>query len=190
MTYPCDLVAERLALGEPLGADGDAHVAACPACARLVRLPAMVAATAREPEPGPGFSSRMQVGARAALGARRRARVASLTLATAAAVLVGGVIVTRGRHHDEQPSTMARYTDPQPLSLPGEHHDSQNHEHARDHAPQPVTAAPLDDDELATHLVRIADVDGALQPTRAWRRAEAPLAPYHQLLVHVRQGAH
>lgn len=184
MKYLCDLVAERLACGEPLGEDGDTHVAACPACARLVRLPAMVASTAREPEPGPGFVSRMQLGARDELAARRRTRVAALTLATAAAVLVGGVFVTRHRAADDHPSTMARYTEPQPISLPGEHHGDGNRDHAR--PPQPAT---LDDQHLAARLVRIADIDGALQPDRAWRRAEAPLAPYRQLLVHVRQGA-
>ena len=187
MTYPCDLVAERLAVGEPLGADGDAHVAACPACARLVRLPGMVAATAREPEPGPGFSARMQLGARGELAARHRTRVAALTLATAAAVLLVGVFVTR-RHRDDQPATMARYSAPQPISTPGEHRA----EPVRDRVPTTATTASttVPDDQLAAHLVRISDIDGALAPSPAWRRAEAPLAPYQQLLDNVREGDH
>ncbi len=185
MMYPCDLVAERLAIGEPLGDDGEAHVAACPACARHVRLPAMVAASAREPEPGPGFSSRMQLGARAQLTSRRRARVASLTLATAAAVLVGGVYMTR-HHGDDQPSTMATYSPPMPISLPGEHR-AEPVRHDPDHRPP---HADLSDRELAAGLVRISDIDDALIPHRAWRRAEAPLAPYQQLLVYVSEGDH
>ena len=183
MMYPCDLVAERLAVGEPLGDDGEAHVAACPACARLVRLPAMVAATASEPEPGPGFSSRMQLGARAELTARRRARVASLTLATAAAVLVGGVFMTR-RHHDDQASTIAPYSAPRPISLPGEHRAEPSHHDNR------TPHAEVSDHDLAAQLVRVADVDGALAPHRAWRRIEAPLAPYQTLLVYVSEGDH
>jgi hypothetical protein len=185
MMSPCDLVAERLALGEPLGSDGDSHVAACPACARLTRLPGLVAATAQEPEPGPGFSSRMQVGARAELTARRRARVGSVALAAAAAVLVGGVFVTRNQHRNEQ-GTMSRITDPQPISLPGEHRDSTPHD--RNHAP--VHPQPAADEQLAARLVRVADLDGALAPHAPWRRIEAPLAPYKSLLVHVRQGVH
>ena len=185
MMYPCDLVAERLAVGEPLGDDGEAHVAACPACARLVRLPAMVAASAREPEPGAGFSSRMQLGARAQLTARRRTRVVSLTLATAAAVLVGGVVMTRHRG-DDQPSTMATYTQPTPISMPGEHR-AEPVRHDADHR---ASHTDLSDHELAAGLVRISDVDGALIPHRAWRRAEAPLAPYQQLLVYVSEGDH
>jgi hypothetical protein len=186
MTYPCDLVAERLAHGEPLGADGEAHVAACPACARLVRLPGMISATAREPEPGAGFAVRMQLGARAELTARHRTRVAALTLATAAAVLLVGVVVTR-HHGDDQPATMARYSAPQPLSTPIDHRP----EPVRDRRPIATTAtAALPDDQFAAHLVRISDIDGALAPSRAWHRIEAPLAPYQQLLDHVAQGDH
>jgi hypothetical protein len=189
MMSPCDLVAERLALGESLGADGDAHVAACPACTRLARLPALVASTAREPEPGPGFSSRMQVGARAELTARRRTRIASVTLAAAAAVLVGGVFVTRHNRTSELPGTVSRVDEPFPISLPGEHRDTSRHD--RDHQPQPQPAQPaVSDDHLAAHLVHVADIDGALAPHAPWRRIEAPLAPYKSLLVHVRQGAH
>ncbi|HTJ45052.1 MAG TPA: hypothetical protein VL463_23250 [Kofleriaceae bacterium] len=185
MKYLCDEIAERLADGAPLGEDGETHIAACPACARLVRLPQLVAATAREPEPGPGFAARMQVGARAEITARRRTRVASLTLATAAAVLVGGVFLTRRHDKDEHASAMSRYSEPQPISLPGEHRADT---HDRNRAPNPT--ASITDDELAARLARVADVDGALQPTRAWHRIEAPLAPYQQLLVHVSEGVH
>jgi hypothetical protein len=144
----------------------------------------MVAASAHEPEPGPGFSSRMQLGARAELTARRRARVASLTLATAAAVLVGGVFMTR-HGHDEQASTSAPYSQPMPISIPGEHRA----EPIRHDNRTPRTGE-VSDRDLAAHLVRIADVDGALAPNRAWRRIEAPLAPYEQLLVTVSEGDH
>jgi hypothetical protein len=187
MMSPCDSVTERLALGEPLGADDDAHVAACPACARLIRLPGLVAATAREAEPGPGFSSCMQVGARAELGARRRARIASVTLAAAAAVLLGGVFVTRHNRAENQSTAIDPFTERQPINLPGEHRDTPSHDpHDRARpAHQPAT-----DDHLAAHLVRLADLDGALAPQAPWRRIEAPLAPYRSLLVHVRQGVH
>jgi hypothetical protein len=184
MMYPCDLVAERLAVGEPLGADGDAHVAACPACARLVRLPGMVAATAREPEPGPGFAARMQVGARAELAARHRTRVAALTLATAAAVLLVGVFVTRRHHDDAQPGTMARYSTPQPISTSSEHHTQPVHDRAT------AATAAVPDDRFAARLVRISDIDDALAPSPAWHRIEAPLAPYRELLDNVPQGDH
>ena len=179
----CDQVAERLALGEPLGEDGDAHIAACPACARLAKLPGLVAASAREVEPGPGFSSRMQVGARTVLTARRRTRIASVTLAAAAAALIGGVFVTRHDRADNR-GAMSRIDDPMPLSLPGEHRDSRKH----DQPSMPSTHQPTSDQQLVAHLARVADVDGALAPHAPWRRIEAPLAPYRSLLSHVRQG--
>src|SRR5205823_3266558 len=54
----CDVVAERVALGEPLG-DAAEHAERCPKCRRLVALPAELGATHRELDPGLGFSARM-----------------------------------------------------------------------------------------------------------------------------------
>ena len=62
MMSPCDLVSERIALGEPL-AELDEHVSSCTRCQRLVAMPAQLGATRHSVDPGLGFSARMTVGA-------------------------------------------------------------------------------------------------------------------------------
>jgi hypothetical protein len=185
MTSPCDLVAERLALGEPLGADGETHALACPACARLVRVPRLVAATARDPEPGPGFSSRMQLGARATLGARRRTRIMSVAAAAACACAVGTWAMTRtggGAAPTHDAAAIDPWAPRQPIAM-------KDHEHG-DHtaADRDVVGNPTDD-ALSIRLVRVADVDGALGAQAPWGRIETPLAPYRFLLdTQAREG--
>jgi len=186
MTSPCDLVAERLALGEPLGADGEAHVAACPACARLVRVPRLVAATARDPEPGPGFSSRMQVGARATLGARRRNRILSVAAAAAAACVVGGWAMTRSGGATTAPTHDVAAMDPwaprQPITM-------KDHERGDTAGSDHDAVGTTPDDAMTVRLVHLADVDGALGAHAPWGRIAAPLAPYRFLLdTQAREG--
>jgi multisubunit Na+/H+ antiporter MnhG subunit len=175
---PCDHVAERLAMGEPLG-DLDAHVATCPACTGLVRMPQMFAVTAHAAEPAPGFSARMTVCARGRIAARRRNRMAVMTAAAAAVFLVGGSVATREPARPLH-GAMRPLLEMTPLD--------------RSVAERPVAEQPSDDlpatsdDELAAALVRLADVDGALVPAADWSRVEAPLAPYRILLSSL-QGA-
>jgi hypothetical protein len=80
---------------------------------------------------------------------------------------------------------MATYHQPMPISLPGEHR-AEPVRHDSNRAPH----TDLSDRELAAGLVRISDIDDALAPDREWSRAEAPLAPYQQLLVYVSEGDH
>jgi multisubunit Na+/H+ antiporter MnhG subunit len=175
---PCDHVAERLALGEALG-ELDAHVATCPACTGLVRMPTMFAATAHAAEPAPGFSARMTVGARGRIAARRRNRMATITAAAAAVFLIGGSVASREPARSLQ-GAMRPLMEMTPLDSSA--------------AERPVAERPADDvpattdDELAAALVRLADVDGALLPATDWSRIEAPLAPYRILLSSL-QGA-
>ena len=49
MKSPCDHVTERLATGEPLSEDEAAHAARCVDCARLARVPRLLAAAAAKP---------------------------------------------------------------------------------------------------------------------------------------------
>lgn len=182
MTSPCDLVAEHLALGEPLGADGDAHVAACPACARLVQMPRLVAAAVRPAELPPGFAARIQLGARAELAARRRHRVATMALAAASVAAVGTFAITR---RTDAPSQGAM--DPWAARPPIASRDP-DREQARPAALQPEPRLDHTPDALTARLVHLADVDDALAPSAPWTHIEAPLAPYRHLLD--RQGAH
>ena len=57
MKSPCDVVAERIALAEPLGDVAD-HAASCERCRRIATLPAEIAAVPREVDPGIGFTAR------------------------------------------------------------------------------------------------------------------------------------
>ncbi|MCE9578010.1 MAG: hypothetical protein K8W52_33065 [Deltaproteobacteria bacterium] len=180
MTSPCDLVAEHLALGEPLGADGDAHVAACLACARLVRMPGLVAAAARPAVVPPGFAARIQVGARAELAARRRNRVATMALAAASVAAVATFAITR-----QSDAPHAGAMDPWAARQPVASHDPGRELPA---APKPEPRLDHTPDPLTARLVHVADIDDALAPSASWTRIEAPLAPYRHLLD--RQGAH
>jgi hypothetical protein len=177
---PCEAVVERLALGEPRDPDLDAHVATCPACARLVRVPGLVAATASAQEPAPGFSARMTVGARRRIAVRRRNRMATLALAAAGVLLAGGAAATRQREHSLQ-GAMRPLMELSPIepSRVAERHD-------RDDQPDP--APKLDDDDLAGEIDRIANLDANLAPSADWSHIEAPLAPYRDLLLSY-QGA-
>ena len=164
---PCDQVAERLAVGDALGETLDAHVATCPACSRLLRVPGLVASTARATEPAPGFSVRVTAGARRRIAVRRRNRVALLAAAAAAVLLVGGTAALR----PAEPPLPAAFMTPgevTPLDRPV--------------AESPDADPTLTDDELARALVRLADVDAALRPAANWTTIEAPLAPYRALL--------
>ena len=75
MKSPCDIVAERIALGEPLG-DQAEHAAACASCRTLAALPTEIGAMRTEADPGLGFSARMTAGAQHRITIRRRRRKA------------------------------------------------------------------------------------------------------------------
>jgi hypothetical protein len=169
---PCDQVAERLAIGEPLGDGLDAHVATCPACARLTSVPALVARAARADEPAPGFSVRITAGARRRIAVRRRNRVALLAAAAACVLLAGGTAALR---QPEQPlvGAFSPLTEFSPIDTPTRE--------------QPTADAPTTTDaELAAALARLADVDASLRPAADWNRIQAPVAPYGAVLDSIR----
>ena len=150
----CDVVAERVALGEPLG-DAAAHAASCARCTALAALPVELARGGRV-EPGAGFTARMTIGARRRLVVRKRRRVATGTLAAIAAAVLGVFAATRSPGTPDAPAVATHPTSPTPPAPSGE------------------PAAP---DEIR-ELVRIADVDHSRHLSAHWARIEAPLAPY------------
>jgi hypothetical protein len=173
MMSPCDHVLDRFAAGEALTADEQAHVTACVDCARLARVPGLLAAAAREPEPGPGFSARMQVGARGRLAARRRNRVALVAFATAAVVTAGTLAFTRPTKDVSNPSAIlsTEQREPQPR-------------------PPVVAETPISDDDVAAGLVRVSDTEQVLAGEADWSDITRSLEPYRALLVKhgVRRG--
>jgi hypothetical protein len=165
MMSPCRLVTERLVAGEPLTPEEADHATRCVDCARLTGVPHLLATVAREPEPVPGFSARMQVGARRRLAQRRRRRAALVSL-TAAGVVVAGVLIAARPAERAQPGATQTLIDQEPVPRP-----------------PPRERAAASPEQLARELVRVADLDGALGAHAPWDDLTDPLTPYRVLLV-------
>jgi hypothetical protein len=161
MMSMCDQVAERVALGEPVGELAE-HVASCASCQLVSALPAQLGATRHAIDPGLGFSSRMTVGAQQKIAVRRRRRVAAGLAATVAAGAVGVFMMTRSpaEVRDDLPQTA---TPTAPIKL---EHDK-------------PTAA---EDSDLTMLVRLADVDRSAHVSARWGHIKKPLSAYKKLL--------
>lgn len=160
----CDQVAERVALGEPLGELSE-HASGCARCQGLVAISSRLAQTRQAVDPGLGFSARMTVGAQRRIAVRRRRRIAVGLAATVASGALGVMIVAR------IPKT--------PASEPGTLPPSSRHE-----APvverDPAKDA-LPDADLAA-LVQLADTDRSIRLSARWRHIKKPLAAYKKLL--------
>lgn len=157
----CNQVAERVALGEPLGELSE-HVEGCASCKNLIAMSSKLGATHHAVDPGLGFTARMTVGAQHRLAARRRQRLAVGLAATVVSGAFGVFIVTR------TPQT----TRPA-LELP---------------TPVPPTEIakdePLETDEDAdlAMLVDFSDVERSGRVSANWRHITKPLAPYKRLI--------
>jgi hypothetical protein len=165
----CDLVAERIALGEPL-AELDAHVTSCARCRQLATLPAKLGATGHAADPGIGFSSRVTAGAQHRIVVRRRRRIAaSAALSVAAAALLTVVALHQPSASDGvafQMPNMDRYKPA--LSQPHPHDQPSENKHEAD----PDVRA----------LVHLADIDHDMKSSAKWARIEKRLRPYAAVL--------
>jgi hypothetical protein len=152
----CDLVAERIALGEPLG-EHEQHAATCERCSAIADMPGKLGATHHEIDPGLGFTARMTIGAQHRIAQRRRRRVAAALGTSVAAGLVAVFFLTRPavEQSTPQPST----------ELP-----------VADQKLEPATDAELE------ALVDLADVKRSAHLSANWRRIKKPLSPYRKLL--------
>jgi len=164
MMEPCDLVAERVALGEPLG-DVAEHAATCPRCRRLAALPAELGATHRESDPGLGFTARMTVGAQHLIVARRRRRIA-VGVSTAVAAAAGATFLfvrspEAPRGSEESPRPAVAHTKPSPAPS----------------APEPGAVDPD-----VKSLVQLANVERSGHVSARWGHITKPLAPYRALV--------
>lgn len=166
----CEVVAERVALGEPLGDAGE-HAERCPKCRRLVALPTELGATKREADPGIGFAARMTAGAQHRFVVRRRRRIAASLAVAVAAMSLGVWFVARTPQ-----STQLAVTPDKHETLPA---TGTNKDHEK-HDPWQPDDREVDDDVAA--LVRLADTDRANHASAHWKRIEKPLQPYRALL--------
>jgi hypothetical protein len=168
MISSCDLVAERVALGEPLGELAE-HAATCPRCRRIAALPGELAASHRTADPGLGFSARITAGAQHRLIVRRRQRrtVAAASVVAAAALVM--IVVAR-----EDDRSVA--IDIPHLQLPASATDTTGiHDPWKDPADERI-----DPDVRA--LVHLAHVERTSRVSAHWARIDRPLAPYRALL--------
>jgi hypothetical protein len=173
MMSPCEVVLDRVVAGESLTDDQTAHVAGCVDCARIARVPGLLASAAHEPDPGPGFSARMQVGARGRMAARKRQRIALASFATVAVGAAAVLLVTRPGHHTS-PGAMQTLSQEEPKPHP------------------PVTAEPaVDDQDLVLDLVRVSDTDRVIRGEADWHDITRSMIPYRALLAKhgARKGA-
>jgi len=166
MTLPlCDQVAERTALGEPLG-ELTEHAATCPSCRDLVAVSTRLGAMHHDVDPGLGFSARMTVGAQHRIAERRRRRLATGLAATVATGAFGVFLVTRTPADDPGRNQPALALPKPPAPDPRRPDD-------------PPTAA--EDADLAA-LVELADIERSSRLSANWAHIKQPLAPYKHLL--------
>jgi hypothetical protein len=169
MTTSCDLVAQCVAFGEPLGALAE-HVTTCAGCQRMVDMPGLLAATRHTTaDPGLGFSSRMTVGAQHLVSTRHRRRVVA-GLAAAVATAAFGVFVVTRTPGETKTAPVAKVIDvnkDRPAVKTGD----------RDDTP---SASSFDPDVVT--LVHYANTDRNRRLSAKWSRIEKSLAPYRQLV--------
>lgn len=170
MSSTCDIVAERIALGEPLGDAAD-HAASCERCKRVVALPVELGAMHREAEPGMGFSARMTAGAQHRIVVRRRRRIAAGLAAAVAASAVGFFALTR----EPAKAPLAQQNPPAQNQAAG-------HSNERDPWATDSDAAPSSDDDDLRAIVKLANTDRSMHVSADWKSIEEPLAPYGALL--------
>ena len=162
----CDQVAERVALGEPLGEHAD-HAASCARCKRLVALPVELADQKRDIDPGIGFVARITAGAQHRIVVRRRRRIAVTAAVSVAAAAVVAVVLAR-------PSDEASVAFTPPV-LPNKQAVEPPH-----HKKDPWKQHDVDDDVRA--LVHLANIERSSHLSADWGRIEKPLAPYRAVL--------
>lgn len=167
MKEVCGIVAERVALGEPLG-DAAEHAATCPRCRRLAALPTELGATHSEADPGIGFAARVTAGAQKRIVVRRRRRIAATLAAGIAATTVGVVLFTR-EGAPVVDTTAQTQTPPAPAVQTPQKKGS-------DDAPTPAV------DEDVKFLVKMARADRNAHVSARWGRIEKSLAPYKHLV--------
>ena len=153
----CEIVAERIALGEALSEHAD-HAASCERCRELVAVAGTLGATHHAVDPGLGFAARMTVGAQHRLVVRRRRRIVAGVTSTAAAAALAVFVFTRPPSPTPE-STVAV----SPIQDP---------------ADQPTA---LNEEELRG-LVQLADTERTLRSSANWRHTTKPLRPYKKIL--------
>jgi hypothetical protein len=156
----CEIVAERVALGESLGEHAD-HAASCERCRELVAVADKLGATHHAIDPGLGFSARMTVGAQQRIATRRRRRIATTVGVSAFAAAAMVFVVTRPTDRTHEEPVVA-------IKLPEQGSNAE---------------PPVDDADLR---LLVSDPETAARTTADWKHITKPLRPYKKLLQGIR----
>jgi hypothetical protein len=197
MMAPCDVVAERLALDEPL-AELTQHADDCPRCQGLLAAQRSLLGTRRRnATPAHGFAARMTVQANQRLVVRHRRRVAGYAMLSAALAAMVTFVVMRDPDKGRAPAPVAS------SQLKGEEEREAGEEREErdpwkepgpaevpDELEEPVALeqeledgdAPRDEDAF---LLRVLSETAAAPVSADWQKIEEPLAPYDRLLRQV-----
>ncbi len=171
MNPMCNVVAERVALGESLG-DVAEHATTCERCKLTVALPGSLAKTGHAADPGMGFASRVTAGAQHRVTVRRRQRLAAISLVSAAAVAALVLLFVRPTAESESvayvPEALIR-------QLP-----STNPDPAKPDPWMPKPPRAVDKDVRS--LVHLANTERSMRLGARWNRLEKSLAPYGAVL--------
>lgn len=189
MMSPCDQVAERLALDEPL-AELTQHADDCPRCQGLLAAQLMISNHRRDETPAHGFAARMTVAANQRLVVRHRRRVVGYAgLSAAAAAMVTFFLVREPAKQTPPPVAASQLKNEQPAERPTE--DAPDDPWQSDDAAAEDPSEVLEDDSDALNGPSADEDVQALyrtymlhvMPVQAkWKKIEAPLRPYQRLL--------
>jgi hypothetical protein len=192
MTPPCDVVAERLALGEPM-AELAQHADDCPRCQGLLSVQRALTTSSRgDATPAHGFASRMTVAANQRLVVRHRRRVAGYAMLSAAVAAMVTFVIVREPDRASPPiaATTPERPDPanpeDPADVPDPWRDP-NPAETPDEAPGPDEPVEelLEHDDDAYALYILAETAGA-RLSADWERIEdQPMRAYERLLEQV-----
>lgn len=189
MTPPCDVVAERLALGEPM-AELAQHVDDCPRCQGLLSVQRALTTSSRgDATPAHGFASRMTVAANQRLVVRHRRRVAGYAMLSAAAAAMVTFFVVREPDRTSSPiaATDVERPDPETPKDPWSDPTPANPTETPDEVPGPDEPVEEllehDDDAYALHI--LSETAGA-RISADWESIEdKPMRAYERLLEQV-----
>lgn len=192
MMSPCDQVAERIALDEPL-AELTQHADDCPRCQGLLAAQLMISNHRRDETPAHGFAARMTVAANQRLVVRHRRRVVGYAgLSAAAAALVTFFLVREPAKQAQPPVAASQLKSDSPVEQQDEEtpKDPWQSDDRADEDPSEVPDEMTDEDDAALDSEPDEDVQALYRmyklhamPVHAkWKKIEAPLRPYQRLL--------
>lgn len=191
MMAPCDVVAERLALDEPL-AELTQHADDCPRCQGLLAAQRSLTAGRRgDATPAHGFASRMTVAANQRLAVRHRRRVAGYAMLSAAVAALVTFVVMRDPAKASQPPAVgaSQPVEPgpeealrDPWKAPAEEPREMRDEPSPPDEPSPEESSGPDDE---AYLLRVLSQTSDAPLSADWKKIEAPLSRYDHLLQQV-----